>query len=419
MLLHLSNPLRRAARSAERPPLARPRSYPRVAIVHEWFVTCAGSERVVAQLLRIFPDAQLFSVVDFLSEADRKRVLGGRRAQTTFIQRLPRAAKSFRAYLPLMPLAIEQHDLSHFDIVISSSHAVAKGVLTGPDQLHVSYVHSPIRYAWDLQHQYLAESGLTKSARGWVAKAILHYMRLWDERTAHGVDQFVANSQFIARRIEKVYRREAEVIYPPVDTAKFRFQEAKEDFYVTASRMVPYKRVPLIVEAFAKMPERRLVVIGDGPEYERARALAAPNVSLLGYQSDGVLRDHLQNARAFVFAAEEDFGITTVEAQACGTPVIAFGKGGALETVCGLGQSTAPTGLFFDEQTVPAIIDAVARFEAQRDAFAPAACRAHAERFSEARFEHEMQSLVARAFEKLELRRRPSARPGDLSLTSS
>jgi glycosyltransferase involved in cell wall biosynthesis len=412
-------PLSDSTRSDERPALPRPRRPPRVAIVHEWFVTCAGSERVVAQLLRIFPDAQLFSVVDFLSEEDRDGFLGGRHSKTTFIQRLPRAAKSFRSYLPLMPLAIEQHDLSHYDIVISSSHAVAKGVLTGPDQLHISYVHSPIRYAWDLQHQYLAESGLTHSARGWIAKAILHYMRMWDERTAHGVDHFVANSAFIARRINKVYRREAEVVYPPVDTAKFQYREQKEAYYVTASRMVPYKRVPLIVEAFAKMPERRLVVIGDGPEYERARALAAPNVTLLGYQPDAVLREHLQGARAFVFAAEEDFGITTVEAQACGTPVIAFGKGGALETVRALDQSSSPTGLFFYEQTVPSIVEAVARFEANRARFRPAGCRENAERFSTARFEHEMRSLVERAFAQHETRKRESERPPTLTFSDA
>ncbi|MET0341066.1 MAG: glycosyltransferase family 4 protein [Polyangiales bacterium] len=379
-----------------------------MAIVHEWLVTCAGSERVVQQLLRIFPEAELFSVVDFLTEQDRDGFLGGRSSRTTFIQHLPAARTKFRAYLPLMPLAIEQHDLSRFDIVISSSHAVAKGVLTGPDQLHISYVHSPIRYAWDLQHQYLAESGLTRSLRGWLAKAVLHYMRLWDERTAHGVDQFVANSNFIARRIAKVYRRNAEVIYPPVDTAGFTYQERKESFYVTASRMVPYKKVPLIVEAFSKLPEHKLVVIGDGPEYDKAKAVAGPNVEILGHQPEAALREYLQNARAFVFAAEEDFGITTVEAQACGTPVIAFGKGGALETVQGhLGSSvSAPTGLFFGEQSVDAIVDAVRRFEKQKDLFTPAACRANAERFSVGRFEREMRALVGRLWsEHVDVRR--------------
>jgi glycosyltransferase involved in cell wall biosynthesis len=375
------------------------RQTPRVAIVHEWLVNYAGSERVVEQLLRVFPDAQVFSVVDFLSEQERASILGGRTTKTTFIQHLPGARSKFRNYLPLMPLAIEQHDLREFDIVISSSHAVAKGVLTGPDTLHISYVHSPIRYAWDLQHQYLAESGLTDGVRGWVAKALLHYVRLWDARTASGVDHFVANSEFIARRIAKVYRRDARVIYPPVDTEAFTLQTQKQPFYLTASRMVPYKRVPLIVEAFAKMPERKLVVIGDGPDLARCRSLRTPNIELVGYQSHDVLQKYMRDARAFVFAAEEDFGITLVEAQACGTPVIAFGKGGALETVRDVDSATKPTGVLFGEQTVEDIRRAVEHFEQRRDAITPQACRGNAERFSIERFAREIAGFVEHAWE--------------------
>jgi glycosyltransferase involved in cell wall biosynthesis len=384
---------------------------PRVAIVHEWLVNYAGSERVVEQLLRVFKDAQLFSVVDFLSDTERQAFLGGRTAKTTFIQHLPAAKKNFRSYLPLMPLAVEQHDLSQFDIVISSSHAVAKGVLTGPDQVHVSYVHSPIRYAWDLQHQYLAESGLSTSAKGWLAKVILHYLRLWDERTAHGVDHFVANSEFIARRISKVYRRESRVIYPPVDTQAFTLQTHKQPFFLTASRMVPYKRVPLIVEAFAKMPQHKLVVLGDGPDLERVRALATPNIEVLGYQPADVLKRYMQDAKAFVFAAEEDFGITLVEAQACGTPVIALGKGGALETVAGLDLSDTPTGVFFDEQTVEDLEQAVARFEQYSSFITPQNCRANAERFSNERFVREIEALVHWAWETRASKPNAVARP--------
>ncbi len=372
---------------------------PRVAIVHEWLVNYAGSERVVEQLLKVFPDAEVFSVVDFLTDRERAGFLGGRSTKTTFIQHLPGARTKFRQYLPLMPLAVEQHDLSEFDIVISSSHAVAKGVLTGPDTLHISYVHSPIRYAWDLQHQYLNESGLMSGLKGWVAKALLHYMRTWDSRTASGVDHFVANSEFIARRIAKVYRREARVIYPPVDTHAFTLQAQKKQFYVTASRMVPYKRVPLIVEAFASMPDRKLVVVGDGPDLARCKGLASPNVELVGYQSNEVLRQYLRDARAFVFAAEEDFGITLVEAQACGTPVIAYGKGGALETVRDVDSSSYPTGVLFSEQSVADIQDAVLRFEERRDAITAQACRSNAERFSIERFGREVANFVEHAWE--------------------
>ena len=269
----------------------------RVAVVHDWLTVYAGAEKVLEQIIEIWPEADLFSVIDFLPD-ELRHFVKGKRATTTFIQRLPKAATKYRSYLPLMPLAIEQLDLSTYDVVVSSSHAVAKGVITGPDQLHVSYVHSPIRYAWDLQHQYLAEAGLTKGLKGAIARAVLHYMRMWDLRTANGVDAYIANSRFIARRIGKVYRRDAEVIHPPVDVARFSMRKEKEDFYFTASRMVPYKRIPLIVEAFAGMPDKQLIVVGEGPEFEKAKSLATSNVTLLGYQSTEVLVDHMQRARA-------------------------------------------------------------------------------------------------------------------------
>lgn len=375
----------------------------KVAIVHDWLVTYAGAERVLAGLCAVWPEADLFAVIDFLSDEDRVH-LGGKRATTTFIQQLPKARTHYQKYLPLMPLAIEQLDMSSYDLIISSSHAVAKGVLTGPNQLHISYVHSPIRYAWDLQHQYLQESGLTRGLKSWLARWLLHRMRLWDLRTANGVDRFVANSRFIGRRIWKVYRRESTVVYPPVDTSAFTLREDKEDFYLTASRLVPYKKIDLLVRAFSAMPSRRLVVIGDGPEMARIRESAGPNVTLMGYQPFEVLRDHMQRARAFVFAAEEDFGIAPVEAQACGTPVIAYGKGGALETVMGLGQAE-PTGVLYQEQTVEAVTAAVHQFEAQAHQITPMNCRNNAMRFSPEAFRHQMTVVVDAACQTFEASR--------------
>ncbi|HZZ12309.1 MAG TPA: glycosyltransferase family 4 protein [Paraburkholderia sp.] len=354
----------------------------RVAIVHDWLVVNGGAEKVLEQIIACFPDADLFSLVDFL---DDRSCLRGKPVTTSFIQRLPLARTKYRTYLPLMPLAIEQLDVSEYDLVISSSYAVAKGILTGPDQVHISYVHSPIRYAWDLQHQYLRQSKLTAGAKSAVARVILHYIRNWDIRTSNSVDGFVANSAFIARRIKKVYQRDAKVIFPPVDVDAFSLCTDKEDFYLTASRMVPYKKIDLIVEAFARMPERKLVVIGDGPEMEKVRAKAGPNVEIMGYQPFKVLKEKMRRAKAFVFAAEEDFGISVVEAQACGTPVIAYGKGGALETVRDLSEAR-PTGLFFDEQNADAIIAAVERFDQQIRNFLPHDCRANAEQFSAAHF---------------------------------
>ncbi|RMR03794.1 Glycosyl transferase, group 1 protein [Pseudomonas savastanoi pv. glycinea] len=378
----------------------------RIAIVHDWLVTYAGAERVLASLINIWPQADLFSVIDFLSDQDRAH-LQGKVAKTTFIQRLPKAKTHYQRYLPLMPLAIEQLDLSGYDLIISSSHAVAKGVLSGPDQLHVSYVHSPIRYAWDLQHQYLLESGMSSGFKSKVARMILHYIRMWDQRTSAGVDDFVANSHFIGGRISKAYRRESTVIYPPVDTVNFTPQDTKQDYYFTASRMVPYKRMPMIIEAFAAMPDKRLIVIGDGPEMAKAKLIHAPNVTLLGFQPFAVLLEHMRNAKAFVFAAEEDFGISPVEAQACGTPVIAFGKGGVLETVCGL-DHPQPTGVFYDQQTVSSLVAAVGEFEAAHARISVQACRANAERFGAQRFEDEMRSFVESRLAAARLARQPA-----------
>jgi glycosyltransferase involved in cell wall biosynthesis len=295
--------------------------------------------------------------------------------------------------MPLMPFAIEQFDLSGYDLVISSSHAVAKGVITGPDQVHLSYIHSPMRYAWDLQHIYLAESGFSRGFRSVLARALLHYLRLWDMRTANGPERMIANSAYIARRIAKAYRRQADVVHPPVDLENLPFGAQRENFYLAASRMAPYKRMALIVAAFARMPHRRLVVIGDGPEMAQVRRIATSNVEILGFQDDARLRDHLRRARALVFAAEEDFGILPVEAQACGAPVIAFGRGGSLETVIGPEQDR-PTGLFFFEQTEAAIIEAVENFERDSARFVPENCRANAQRFSRAIFREKFMSIV-------------------------
>ena len=282
----------------------------RVALVHEWLDTYAGSERVLEQLIVMYPDADLFATVDFLPQGQRG-FLQGKVPHTTFIQRLPFARRHFRAYLGLMPLAVEQHDLSGYNLVISNNHALSKGVLTGPDTLHISYINSPIRYAWDLQHQYLRQAKLERGPRSAYARWQLSKLRQWDVRTAHGVDVFVSNSQYISRRIQKCYRRESVVVPPPVDVARFEIAYQREDYFLLASRMVPYKCMDIVVSAFADMPDRKLVVIGDGPE--KARVLAAargkPNISFVGTVNTTELVRFMQRARAFVFAAEEDFGI--------------------------------------------------------------------------------------------------------------
>lgn len=368
----------------------------KVAIIHDWLVTYAGAERVLEQILSCFPEADLFALVDFLPLNSRSFIMD-KLVTTSIIQNLPMASTKYRSYLPVMPLAIEQFDLSGYDLVVSSSHAVAKGVIVGPDQLHICLCYTPIRYAWDLQFQYLRESKLEFGVKSWLVRWLLHKVRLWDVRTANAVDHFIAISHFIGRRIEKTYRREATVIYPPVDISGFAFQSNKEDFYLTASRMVPYKKMPMIVEAFSFMPDKRLVVIGEGPDFDKCKAVAGPNVTLLGWQPFEVLKDHMQRAKAFVFAAEEDFGITPLEAQACGTPVIAFGKGAILETIHGL-DAVRPTGVFFYEQTSTAIKSAIEIFESELTRITPDACRENVLRFSPERFRSEFTGFVEKAW---------------------
>ncbi|HBT2860786.1 TPA: glycosyltransferase family 4 protein [Klebsiella aerogenes] len=363
-----------------------------IGIVADWLVTYAGSEKVIKEFIDVFPSSELYSVVDFLSDSNRE-LFSGKKAKTTFIQKMPFAKSKYQKYLPLMPLAIEQLDMSGHDVILSSSHAVAKGILTGPDQLHISYVHSPIRYAWDLQHQYLRESGLSEGLKGFIAKYLLHKIRIWDYRTANGVDHFIANSKFISRRIHKVYGRSSDVIYPPVDVNNFTLNENKDNYYFTASRLVPYKRIDLIVDAFNEMPEKKLVVVGDGSEMDKIKSKAKGNIEILGYQPNNIMQKHMQNAKAFVFAAEEDFGITPVEAQACGTPVIAFGKGGVLETIIPEGNQN-PTGVFFDKQEPGSIIESVNKFESMQDLFEPTECRRNAEKFSEERFRTEINAYI-------------------------
>ncbi|MCS6990025.1 MAG: glycosyltransferase family 4 protein [Chloroherpetonaceae bacterium] len=357
---------------------------PKIAVVHEWLSIVAGSEKVVGELLALYPNADLFALVDFFGDEERKLIMG-KRAQTSFIQRLPFAKTSFRAYLPLMPLAVEQFDVSDYDVVISSHHAVAKGVLTHQNQLHVCYCHSPMRYAWDFYHEYLREAKLNEGLKGAFAKAMLHYLRLWDVASANRVDEFVANSHYIARRVKRVYNRDATVIYPPVDVEKFSPNPNKDDYYLAVARFVPYKKVDVILEAFARMPDKKLALIGEGDKTILKKATR--NVEVIGFQPFESLKKHLASAKAFVYAAEEDFGITLVEAQACGTPVIAFGKGGATETVI-----DGETGVLFDAQTPESLIRAVERFE--RMEFDPAKIRRNAERFDRAVFAEKIKAFI-------------------------
>lgn len=327
----------------------------KIAIIHDWLVTNAGAEKVLKNIIDIYPDADIFSLVDFLNEKNRKDVINERIVKTSFIQKLPFAKNHFRNYLPLFSNAIESFDLSSYDLIISSSWAVAKGVKTTPSQIHISYCHTPIRYAWDLYNEYTSN---IKQPKKFLVEQTLRKLRKWDIKTLTRVNFFIANSKFVQKRIDKTYKRESTVIYPPVNTNKFILNEKKEDYYLTACRLVPYKKTKLIVEAFNQMSNKKLVVIGNGEEYEIIKKIAKDNIILLGYQEFEQMIKFMQKARAFVYAAIEDFGIVPIEAQACGTPVIALNDGGTAETVI-----DGVNGVHFQKQTCEDIIDAVKRFE--------------------------------------------------------
>ena len=368
------------------------------ALVHEWLTPQAtgGSELVVQEILKHI-DADVYALIDFES-TNPESYLFKRTIGTTFLQRFPLARNGVQKYLPLLPLAIEQLDLRGYDVILSSSHAVAKGVLTGSNQLHVCYCHTPMRYAWDMTFDYLQNSRAGRGGSGWLTRYLLHHLRQWDVLAANRVDYFIANSHHTARRIWRCYRRPAEVIYPPVDTDRFRFQAQKQDFYVTVSRLVSYKKISLIVQAFNQLG-KPLVVIGDGSELKQLQQLAQPNVQILGWQPDAVVEQYMAQAKAFVYAAFEDFGIAPVEAQACGTPVIAYGLGGTLETVRDVKQyGEMGTGLLFFEQTEAAIVDAVNAFEQYQSVLNPDLVRSHALSFRPSLFQERYQAFLERCY---------------------
>ncbi|WP_417859710.1 glycosyltransferase [Winogradskyella sediminis] len=356
------------------------------ALIHDWYYVNGGAEKVLHSFNSIWTDFEHYALVDFLNDSDRDYILNGAKVNTSFIQKLPTAKSNHRKFLQLFPYAIEQFDLNEYDLVLSSSASVAKGVMTNQNQLHICYCHSPMRYAWDLYHQYLEESNFGFLS-GMYAKRVLHKIRMWDVINSNRVDVFIANSNYIKGRIKKIYNRDAKVIYPPVDVLNFKLVEQKDEYYFTASRMVPYKKIELIVRAFNHMPNKKLIVAGDGPDYKKIKSLSKSNVELVGFLETDDLKQYLSKAKAFVFAAEEDFGIIPVEAQACGTPVIAYNKGGLRETVI-----ENETGLLFKHQTEESIIEAVKAFE--KLDFNPVAIRQNAMRFSTERFEEEMKNFV-------------------------
>lgn len=368
----------------------------KVAIVHYWYVRRRGGERIFEAIAEMFPQADLFMM--FLDPSGLAPSLRHRKIATSFLQRLPGITRHYRRLLPLFPLALEHLELDNYDLVISSESGPAKGVLTRSSTCHICYCHTPMRYIWELYHYYRSVSPWGRVGRTLYSLAA-HYMRSWDYAAAARVDHFVANSMNVAARIRKYYRRDADVIYPPVDIGSFSLSTGTEDFYLVVSPLVSYKRVDLAIAACNAL-RRPLVVIGQGEEMPALQKMAGPTISFLGFQSDDVVRQHFRSCRALLFPGEEDMGLTPIEAQASGRPVIAYGRGGALETVAGFypGEHVRPgetTGVFFAEQTTDALSDAMLAFEHVENRFLPAFIRKQVERFDVSHFDARFSTFVA------------------------
>lgn len=373
------------------------------ALIYDWYTVYGGAERCNESFNTIWPELDHFALVDFLDEHKRETILKGKRVKTSFIQKLPFAKKHYRKYLPLFPYAIEQFNLNDYELVLSCSSCVSKGVLTNHNQLHISYVLSPVRYAWDLYTQYLTESNLNNGIKGVFAKLILHYIRIWDLATSNRPDYYITLSDYVAKRIKKLYGKDSIVIYPPVDVSAFTISDTTSDYFITSSRMVPYKKMDLIVEAFSKT-SHKLIVVGDGPDMKKVKSKASSNITIAGYLERDEMITLTQRAKAFVFAANEDFGIAPVEAQASGIPVIAFGKGGALETIKGKFPNEqitkTDTGVFFYHQSVASLLEGIKFFIHNEDKFDKQTIRENAKRFSTERFEKEIKGTIEELYLK-------------------
>lgn len=367
----------------------------KIAVIHEWLSNYAGSETVTEKIISFCKNVSVYATVDFMDTDKKEIMLNGLKPHTTFIQNLPFAKEHFRYYLPLFPFAIKRHKLDQYDILLSSSHAFAHGINKNHGQIHICYCHTPMRYIWDMQDLYLKANNMDKGIAAFCSKILAKLLRKWDFKISQNVDYYISNSNFTADRIKRNYGRPAKVIYPPVNIDRFIVEKDKEDFYVTASRLVCYKKTDLVVEAFCNMPDKKLIVIGDGKLKSKILEMATPNITVLSHLSFDEFHRYLRKAKGFVFAGEEDFGITVVEAQACGTPVIGYNKGGTSEIII-----DKITGVLFDNQTSNDIVNAVNKFEQTIDNFDSYEIRKNSERFSTEVFKYEYEKFVTDCINK-------------------
>jgi len=365
----------------------------KVALIHDWLTGMRGGERCLEVFCEIFPQAQLYTLLHIpgsVSPLIEKMAI-----KTSFIQNLPFSKKGYRKYLPLFPMAIERFNLKGYDLILSCSHCVAKGIIPPPDALHISYMLTPMRYAWDMYGEYFGEN------KKKIIPFFIHYLRMWDVTSSQRVDNFLCISDHVANRIKKYYRREAEVIHPPVDANRFRVRNKTRDFFLVVSSLVSYKKIDLAIKAFGQLGYP-LKIIGSGPEEKRLKSIAPSNAEFLGWQPDEAVADYYSKCRALIFPGEEDFGIVPLEAMASGRPVIAYGKGGALETIVPYSQKNkrgkTPTGIFFYEQTVSSLVEAAKQFNKIEKAFNPSAIRKHAQQWDRKIFKKKIKKSI---FEKI------------------
>lgn len=375
----------------------------KVALIHDWLTGMRGGENVLEVLCEIFPQADIFTLLH--NPGSVSTVIEKRRIKTSFIQSMPMAKDRYRLYLPLFPLAIEGFDLSGYDLIVSSSHCVAKGVIPPPGAVHISYIFTPMRYVWDMYPQYFGGKGIKSRA----ARIFSHYLRMWDTTSSARVDSFIAISKHTARRVEKYYRREADVVYPPVDFSRFSIDPAgPDDYYLIVSAFAPYKKVDTAIEAFNTLG-LKLKIIGKGQDEKKLRAMAGPTIEFLGWKSNDEINAYYSRCKALIFPGEEDFGIVPLEAMSSGRPVIAYGKGGALETVIpveGEDGGEAPTGIFFMEPNAQSLSDAVTGFERSFKRFIPASIRRHALGFDRAVFKEQIRTAILSKYEEIKKKSR-------------
>lgn len=369
----------------------------KVALVHDWLTGMRGGEKVLEVFCDIFPEADLYTLVHVPGTVSK--TIESRKIYTSFTQKIPFIKKRYRMMLPLFPMAIEGFNLKSYDLVLSSSHCVAKGVIPPPGSLHISYIHTPMRYIWDMYHEYFTDGG----AKGKVIGAFAHYLRMWDVSSSSRVDHFIANSAHVSRRIKKYYRRDSTIIYPPVDCSRFSAGSGPEDYYLIVSAFAPYKKLDIAIEAFNSLG-LKLKIIGTGQDDSRLRKMAGPNIEFLGWRPNEEIAGYYRRCRALIFPGEEDFGIVPLEAMASGRPVVAYGKGGVLETIVPVGSNVkSPTGIFFDEQTGDALEKAVKSFEKNIKVFNPSAIREHAIGFDRSVFKKKISEYISSKLNKLKI----------------